>query len=173
MGIVAAQYRVFIAQNDICAPRPLYYHLFFIDNRCVPACSPTRRLPDSLLLPSIPTAFHVPYRLRLASLPACRVAKRPVSPTFSSSASVSVSPFGCLLCRSCGLPSRFLVRFPSILVVFAVGIEAGGTFRVVPDRVSNAVASLPVPFSCTLGAACRLPRRWAGREAGSFMGCFT
>lgn len=28
MGIVAAQCRVFIAQNDICAPRPLYYHLF-------------------------------------------------------------------------------------------------------------------------------------------------
>ena len=63
MGIVAAQCRVFIAQNDICAPRPLYYHLFFLDNRRVPARSPTRRLPDSLLFPSIPPAFHVPYRI--------------------------------------------------------------------------------------------------------------
>lgn len=62
MGIVAAQCRVFIAQNDICAPRPLYYHLFFLDNRHVPARSPPRRLPDSLLLLSIQPAFHVPYR---------------------------------------------------------------------------------------------------------------
>lgn len=46
-------------------------------------------------------------------------------------------------------------------------------FRIVPDRVSNAVAPLPVPFSCTLGEACRLTRRRAGRETGSFMGCFT
>ena len=63
MGIVAAQCRVFIAQNDICAPRPLYYHLFFIDNRHVPARFPPRRLFDSFPLPSIPPAFHVPYRL--------------------------------------------------------------------------------------------------------------
>ena len=63
MGIVAAQCRVFIAQNDICAPRPLYYHLFFLNNRHVPARSPPRRLPDSLLLLSIPPAFHAPYRL--------------------------------------------------------------------------------------------------------------
>lgn len=63
MGIVAAQCRVFIAQNDICAPRPLYYHLFFLDNRCVPARSSLRRLPDSLLLLSISPAFHAPFRL--------------------------------------------------------------------------------------------------------------
>lgn len=63
MGIVAAQCRVFIAQNDICAPRPLYYHLFFLDNRHVPARSPPRQLPDSLPLPSISLPFHVLSRL--------------------------------------------------------------------------------------------------------------
>lgn len=63
MGIVAAQCRVFIAQNDICAPRPLYYHLFFLDNRRVPACSHSRRLYDSLLLLSISPLSHVLYRL--------------------------------------------------------------------------------------------------------------
>ena len=140
MGIVAVQCRVFIAQNDICAPRPLYYNLFFLDNRRVPARSPTRRLPDSLLLPSIPTAFHVPYRLRLASRAALRAAERVVSPPFSPSDGVSASPFECLLCRSCGLPSRFLVRFPSILVVFAVGIEAGGAFPIIQRWVSHAIA---------------------------------
>lgn len=62
MGIVAAQCRVFIAQNDICAPRRLYTDLFFLDNRRVPACSPPRWLPNSLLLPSIPQAFHAPSR---------------------------------------------------------------------------------------------------------------
>lgn len=67
MGIVAAQCWVFIAQNDICAPRPLYYHLFFLDNRRVPASSPPRRLLDSLPLLSIPPAFHVPYRLSTRS----------------------------------------------------------------------------------------------------------
>lgn len=67
MGIVAAQCRVFIAQNDICAPRPLYYHLFFLNNRHVPARSPPRRLPDSLLLLSIPSAFHAPSRLSTRS----------------------------------------------------------------------------------------------------------
>lgn len=59
MGIVAAQCWVFITQNDICAPRPLYYHLFFLDNRCVPARSPPRRLLDSLPSHSIPQPFHV------------------------------------------------------------------------------------------------------------------
>lgn len=63
MGIVAAQCRVFIAQNDICAPRPLYYHLFLLDNRHVPSRFPPHRLPDSLPLSSIPPPFHVPYRL--------------------------------------------------------------------------------------------------------------
>lgn len=67
MGIVAAQCRVFIAQNDICAPRPLYYHLFFLDNRCVTACSPPRWLSDSIPLSSIPPPFHVPYRLSARS----------------------------------------------------------------------------------------------------------
>lgn len=67
MGIVAAQCRVFITQNDICAPRPLYYHLFFLDNRRVPASSPPRRLLDSLPLLSIPPAFHIPYRLSTRS----------------------------------------------------------------------------------------------------------
>lgn len=173
MGIVAAQCRVFIAQNDICAPRPLYYHLFFLDNRCVPACPPPRRLPDSLRLLLIPPPFHVLSCL-VSSLGS--LFKPPGEPSrrrFSPSDGVSASPFWCLLHRSCGLPSRLLVRFPSILVVFAVEIEAGGAFRVVQYRASHAVAPLPVPFSCTLGAACRLPRRWAGREAGSFMGCFT
>lgn len=63
MGIVAAQCRVFIAQNDICAPRPLYYHLFLLDNRHVPSRFPPRRLPDSLLFPSILPPFHVSSRL--------------------------------------------------------------------------------------------------------------
>lgn len=63
MGIVAAQCRVFIAQNDICAPRSLCYHLFLLDNRRATACSPPRRLPDSLPLSSIPPAFHDPSRL--------------------------------------------------------------------------------------------------------------
>lgn len=63
MGIVAAQCRVFIAQNDICAPRPLYYYLFFLDKRRIPARSPSRRLLDSLPLPSISPPFHAPYRL--------------------------------------------------------------------------------------------------------------
>lgn len=67
MGIVAAQCRVFIAQNDICAPRPLYYHLFFLDNRHVSARSPPRRLLDSLPLLSILPAFHAAYRLSARS----------------------------------------------------------------------------------------------------------
>ena len=62
MGIVAAQCRVFIAQNDICAPSPLYYHLFFLDNRRVPARLPPRRLLDSLPLHAILSAFHAPSR---------------------------------------------------------------------------------------------------------------
>lgn len=76
MGIVAAQCRVFIAQNDICAPRPLYYHLFFLDNRRVPACYPPRRLPDSLPLQLISPAFHAPSRLSasLSSRKASRLA---------------------------------------------------------------------------------------------------
>lgn len=76
MGIVAAQCRVFIAQNDICAPRPLYYHLFFLDNRHVSARSPPRRLLDSLPLLSILPAFHAASRLsaRLSSRKASRLA---------------------------------------------------------------------------------------------------
>lgn len=76
MGIVAAQCRVFIAQNDICAPRPLYYHLFFLDNRHVSTRSPPRRLLDSLQLLSILPAFHAASRLsaRLSSRKASRLA---------------------------------------------------------------------------------------------------
>lgn len=76
MGIVAAQCRVFIAQNDICAPCPLYYHLFFLDNRRVPVCSPPRRLPDSLMLLSILPAFHAAFRpsARFSSRQADRLA---------------------------------------------------------------------------------------------------
>lgn len=170
MGIVAAQCRVFIAQNDICAPRHLYYHLFFLDNRHVPACSPPRQLPDSLPLSSIPPAFHVPYRLstRSPSRQASRLAAVfAIRWRFHIAFRASPVPF-------LRAPlSFFFVRFPSILVVFAVGIEAGGAFRIVQCRASHAVVPLPVPFSCTLGAVCRLPRRWTGREAGSFMGCFT
>lgn len=76
MGIVAAQCRVFITQNDICAPRPLYYHLFFLDNRHVSARSPPRRLLDSIPLLSILPAFHAASRLsaRLSSRKASRLA---------------------------------------------------------------------------------------------------
>mgnify|MGYP004476541183 CR=1 FL=1 len=111
MGIVAAQCRVFIAQNDICAPRPLYYHLFSIDYRRVPARSPPRRLLDSLPLPSIPPAFHAPVSPRFALRSVLRAAKRAAPPPFSPFAGVPSLPFGCPLCRSRSIPSRFLVRF--------------------------------------------------------------
>lgn len=58
MGIVAAQCRVFIAQNDICATRPLYYHLFFLDNRRVPARSP--RPPAPRFPPALVDSASVP-----------------------------------------------------------------------------------------------------------------
>lgn len=165
MGIVAAQCLVFIAQNDICAPRPLYYHLFFLDNRRDPARSPPRRLPDSLLFPSISQPFHAPSRL-----------VSPFDPLFEPLG----TPFRCcfrpplafrhyISSVSCVVPSRFLYVFRHVSGVPAVGIGAGGAFRVVSYRAFHAVAPLPVSFSCALDETCRLPRRGAGREAGRFM----
>lgn len=169
MGIVAAQCRVFIAQNGICAPRPLYYHLFFLDNRRIPARSPPRWLPNSLLFPSILPPFHVLSRL-----------VSPLSPLFEPSGG---SFRRCFLPPwafrhrisgvSCAVPSRLLDVFRRVSDVTAVEIGVRGAFLIAPCRASHDIASLPVSFSCQVGTTCRLPRRRAGRKAGRFMECFT
>lgn len=155
MGIVAAQCRVFIAQNDICAPRPLYYHLFFLDNRRVPACSPTRWLLDSLPLLSIPPAFHAP----------CLI----------------VSPFGSLLepqNESFRHRFRHLRAFPHRLSGVSCAVPVGSplalsmffdVYRTSPQSESECEGrSVSFQTECpmpSLRSPFRSPARWARRVA--------
>ena len=175
MGIVAAQCRVFIAQNDICALRPLYYHLFLLDNRHVPARSTPRRLLDSLLFPSISQSFHDPSRLvsprlvpRLVPRPALRAAGLVVSTPFSPSVGVSSLHFGRLLCRSLS-PSR----------CFSVRIERSSSrnrrVRGVPYRpMSSVQCRRSVPRSVFLrdGRGVLPSEAWGGEGGGAFYGRF-
>lgn len=153
MGIVAAQCWVFITQNDICAPRPLYYHLFFLDNRRVPASSHLRRLPDSLPLSSIPPAFHVPYRLSTRSP--------------SRQASCLAAVFA--------IRWRFRIAFRASPVPFLrASLSFSRPFPVYPRRLrSRNRGGRGIPYHPTLGVPChcspslcspsRSPARWARR----------
>lgn len=173
MGIVAAQCRVFITQNDICAPRPLYYHLFFLDNRHVSARSPPRRL---LVVHPVPIDFAcVPCRVSPLRR-ACRVAKRAVSPTFSPSAGVPGIAFRAV---SCAIPAR-----ASLLVFSSVSRLSSSSSQSESRREGRSLSSNagrpmpfcspsprhPVPFSCVPGGACRLSwRRHGDGERGGVL----
>lgn len=161
MGIVAAQCRVFIAQNDICAPRPLYYHLFFLDNRRVPACSPTRRLPDSLQPPSIPPAFHALYRFvsSLGTLfepqsgPSRRRFRLPMAFPHRLSG------------VSCAVPVGFPLAFSMFFDVYRTSpqYESDREGRSVSSYVKRPMPSLRSPFRFPACRAWRVAHRSVGR----------
>ena len=155
MGIVAVQCRVFIAQNDICAPRRLYTDLFLLDNRRIPASFPPRRLSDSLPLSSISPAFHAPSRL--------------VSP-FDPLLEPPGEPFRCrfrppLAFRHCisGVSCVVLAGFPLAFSMFFGAYRASQQSeseregRSVPFHVECPMPSLRSPF--------RFPARWTLRVA--------
>ena len=149
MGIVAAQCRVFIAQNDICAPRPLYYHLFLLDNRHVPSRFPPRRLPDSLLFPSILPPFHV--------------SSRPVS---------SLDPFhepsGWSSRRRFRSPQTFRYRLSGVSCAVPVGFPLAfsmffGAYRASPQSESECEGrSVPFHVECSMSSL-RSPFRFPAR----------
>lgn len=166
MGIVATQCRVFIAQNDICAPRPLYYHLFFLDNRCVPASSPPRRLLDSLPLSSIPPAFHVPYRLvsSLGPLP------EPPGGPFRRRSRPSLAFLHRLSSVSCvvpvGSPLAFSMFFDVYLTYPQSESEREG--RSVSSHTERPMPSLRSPFRFPVRCERRVAFRgvWRGGRRG-------
>lgn len=153
MGIVAAQCRVFIAQNDICAPRPLYYHLFFLNNRHVPARSPPRRLPDSLRFQSISQPFHV--------------LSRPVSP-LGSFPEPQNGPF-CHRFRhqqafhhrlsgvSCAVPAGSLLAFSMFFDAYRESPQSESEYE------GRSVSFYTERFTLSLRSPFRSPARWARR----------
>lgn len=173
MGIVAAQCRVFIAQNDICALRPLYCHLFFLDNRCVSARSLPRRLLDFLQPPSIPPAFHAMYRL-VSSL----------GPLFEPQS----WPFRRRFCYPLAFPHRLsgvscAVPAGSPFVFSSVSRLSSSSSQSESRREGRSVSYNAVRPMPSLRSPSRFPACWAvrvafrgvgrGGRAGSFMGCFT
>lgn len=161
MGIVAAQCRVFIAQNDICAPRPLYYHLFFLDNRRVPARSLTRRLPDSLLLPSIPTAFHTPY-LIVSSFGS--LFEPPGGSFRRSSRHLLASPHR-LSDVSCAVPVGSPLVLSSVFHLFSPSPQSESSCegRSVSSNAERSMLSLRSPFRSPVRRAVRVVFRGVGR----------
>lgn len=153
MGIVAAQCRVFIAQNDICAPRRLYTDLFFLDNRRIPASSPSRRLPDSLLFPSILPPFHVPSR------PASSLDPLHEPPGGSSRRRFRLTQaFRHRLSGvSCAIPSGFPLVFSSVFRLLSPSLQSKSACegRFVSSHVVCLVPSFRSPFRFP---ACRAER---------------
>lgn len=155
MGIVATQCRVFIAQNDICAPRPLYYHLFLLDNRHVPSRFPPRRLPDSLQLQSILPPFHVPSRLvsPLDPFP------EPLDEPFRCRFCPPLAFRHCISGISCAVPAGFPLAFSMFF----------GAYRMSPQSKSmckgHSVSSHAVRPMISLRSPFRFPARWTLRVA--------
>lgn len=161
MGIVATQCRVFIAQNDICAPRPLYYHLFFLDNRCVPASSPPRRLPDSLPLLSIPPAFHVPYRLVSSLDPLFEPLGEPSRRRFRHQQAFPHRLSGV----SCAVPVGFPLVFSSVSRLSSLLPQSESEYegRSVSSDAVRSMPSLSSPFRSPARRARRVAFRGVGR----------
>lgn len=168
MGIVAAQCRVFIAQNDICAPRPLYYHLFFLNNRHVPARSPPRRLPDSLLLLSIPPAFHAPSRLS-----ACSPSRR----TDRFATVFAISRRSLIAFRASPVPFLRVPLSPSRCFSTHIGSprSRNRSMRGVPCRSIPSVSrcrSAPRSVLLQVGRGVSPFEAWGGEGGGEFYGMF-
>lgn len=155
MGIVAAQCRVFIAQNDICAPRPLYYHLFLLDNRRIPASSPPRRLPDSLLFPSISQPFRDPSRL----VPPLDPFPEPLDEPFRCRFRPPLAFRHCISGISCAVPAGFPLAFSMFFGAYRASqqSESEREGRSVPSHAVCPMISLRSPF--------RFPARWTLRVA--------
>lgn len=155
MGIVAAQCRVFIVQNDICAPRPLYYHLFLLDNRRIPASSPPRRLPDSLLFPSISQPFRDPSRLVPPLDPLPELSGGPFCRCFCPTQTFRYR----LSSVSCTVPVGFPLAFSMFFGAYWASpqSESEREGRSVPFHIECSMSSLRSPF--------RFPARWTLRVA--------
>lgn len=161
MGIVAAQCRVFIAQNDICAPRPLYYHLFLFDNRHVPSRFSPRRLPDSLQLQSILPPFHVPSRLvsPLDPFP------EPLGEPFRCRFCPPLAFRRCISGVSCVVPAGFPLAFSMFFGAYRASpqSESEREGRSVPFHVECPMPSLRSPFCFPVRRARRVAFRDVGR----------
>lgn len=173
MGIVAARCLVFIAQNGICAPRPLYYHLFFLDNRRTPARSLPRRLSDSLLLLSISPLSHVLYRLVSPFEPF-------PEPPGGSSRRRFRPPMAFphrLSGVSCAVPAGFPLVFSSVSRLSSSSSQSKSRRegRSVSYNVARPMLSLRSPSRSPARWARRVVFRGVGRggDTGCFMGCFT
>lgn len=161
MGIVAVQCRVFIAQNDICALRPLYYHLFSLDNRHVPVRSLPRRLTDSLLLPSISLAFHATYRLGSSLGPLSEPQSGPSHRRFRHLLALPYRLSGV----SCAVPVGFPLVFSSVsrLSSLSPQLESRREGRPVSSDAARPMPSLSSPFRSPARQAMRVVFRGVGR----------